>query len=56
MKTKTPKPDQISEQMLTVRVPAKLMNLLNKASKKCALSRSDFVRFAIEKQLNSLTR
>jgi metal-responsive CopG/Arc/MetJ family transcriptional regulator len=57
MKTKTKKhlkPDgsePISDHMLTVRVPDKTMKLLNKESKKRAVSRSDFVRYAIEKQL-----
>lgn len=52
MKRKKQKPepkDVISEQMLTVRVPNTLMKSLNSSSKKQGLSRSDFVRSALER-------
>lgn len=48
-KNKTATKDVISEQMLTVRVPNWLMKSLNSLSKKQGLSRSDFVRSALEK-------
>lgn len=48
-KTKSSTKDVISEQMLTVRVPNWLMKSLNSLSKKQGLSRSDFVRSALEK-------
>jgi len=51
MKTKQPKLNPISEQMLTVRVTKKLMNALNKTSKKHGLSRSDFVRSSLERSV-----
>ncbi len=48
-KNKTTTKDVISEQMLTVRVPNWLMKSPNSLSKKQGLSRSDFVRSALEK-------
>lgn len=52
MKTKQPKLNPISEQMLTVRVTKKLMTALNKTSKKHGVSRSDLVRSSLERSVS----
>ncbi|CAK0756147.1 hypothetical protein CCP3SC1AL1_2230001 [Gammaproteobacteria bacterium] len=41
------------EHMLTVRVSTKLLKLLNAVSKNTAMSRSDYVRTILEKQLDT---
>jgi metal-responsive CopG/Arc/MetJ family transcriptional regulator len=53
MKTKTKRLSRTSEEMLTVRLPNKLLKSITKISKNIALTRSDFVRTILQKEVDT---
>jgi len=53
MKTKTKKLSRHSESMLTVRLSNKLFLSITKLAKSTALTRSELVRFILQKQVDN---
>lgn len=53
MKTKTKRLSRTSEDMLTVRLPHKLLVSITKISKNVAMTRSTFVRTILQKEVDS---
>ncbi len=53
MKTKTKLSSRTSENMLTVRLPNKLLKSITKIAKNIAMTRSDFVRTIMQKEVDT---
>jgi len=53
MKTKTKLSSRTSENMLTVRLPNKLLKSITKIAKNTAMTRSDFVRTIMQKEVDT---
>jgi predicted DNA-binding protein len=53
MKTKTKRLSRTSEDMLTVRLPNKLLKSITKISKNVAMTRSNFVRTILQKEVDT---
>jgi len=53
MKTKTKRLSRTSEEMLTVRLPNKLLKSITKISKNIAMTRSTFVRTILQKEVDT---
>jgi metal-responsive CopG/Arc/MetJ family transcriptional regulator len=53
MKTKTKRLSRTSEEMLTVRLPNKLLKSITKIAKNIAMTRSDFVRTIMQKEVDT---
>ena len=53
MKTKTKRLSRTSEDMLTVRLPNKLLKSITKISKNIAMTRSTFVRTILQKEVDT---
>jgi metal-responsive CopG/Arc/MetJ family transcriptional regulator len=53
MKTKTKRLSRTSEDMLTVRLPNKLLKSITKIAKNIAMTRSDFVRTIMQKEVDT---
>jgi len=53
MKTKTKRLSRTSEDMLTVRLSNKLLKSITKIAKNTAMTRSDFVRTIMQKEVDT---
>lgn len=53
MKTKTKRLTRTSEDMLTVRLPNKLLKSITKIAKNIAMTRSTFVRTILQKEVDT---
>lgn len=53
MKTKTKRLSRTSEDMLTVRLPNKLLKSITKIAKNIAMTRSTFVRNILQKEVDT---
>jgi metal-responsive CopG/Arc/MetJ family transcriptional regulator len=53
MKTKIKRLSRTSEEMLTVRLPNKLLKSITKIAKNIAMTRSDFVRTIMQKEVDT---
>lgn len=53
MKTKTKRLSRTSEDMLTVRLPNKLLKSITKIAKNVAMTRSDLVRTIMQKEVDT---
>lgn len=53
MKTKTKRLSRTSEEMLTVRLPNKLLKSITKIAKNVAMTRSDLVRTIMQKEVDT---
>ena len=53
MKTKTKRLSRTSEDMLTVRLPNKLLKSITKIAKNITMTRSDFVRTIMQKEVDT---
>lgn len=53
MKTKIKRLSRTSEEMLTVRLPNKLLKSITKIAKEVAMTRSDFVRTIMQKEVDT---
>lgn len=53
MKTKIKRLSRTSEEMLTVRLPNKLLKSITKIAKNTAMTRSDFVRTIMQKEVDT---
>ena len=53
MKTKTKRLCRTSENMLTVRLPSKLLKSITKIAKDVAMTRSNFVRTILQKEVDT---
>jgi len=53
MKTKTKLSSRTSENMLTVRLPNKLLKSITKIAKNITMTRSDFVRTIMQKEVDT---
>jgi len=53
MKTKTKRLLRTSEEMLTVRLPNKLLKSITKIAKNIAMTRSEFVRTIMQKEVDT---
>ena len=53
MKTKTKRLGRTSEDMLTVRLPNKLLKSITKIAKNIAMTRSTFVRTILQKEVDT---
>lgn len=53
MKTKTKRLSRTSEDMLTVRLPNKLLKSITKIAKNIAMTRSTFVRTILQKEVDT---
>jgi hypothetical protein len=53
MKTKTKRLSRTSEDMLTVRLPHKLLKSITKIAKDVAMTRSTFVRTIMQKEVDT---